>query len=124
MTAIPASVRPFRLGVHLTEGGADVAVFASHATAVELCLIAPAAKATATSGRRAPALAPAARGLGLRRRCDQAQLDRSGVRSEHGDVRATLGEMDAEPERTSCCLLYTSDAADDLLCVDLGGRRI
>src|SRR5659263_780338 len=23
-----------------------------------------------------------------------------------------------------CCLLYTSDAADDLLCVDLGGRRI
>src|SRR5450756_919759 len=26
------------------------------------------------------------------------------------------------PFRT--CLLYTSDAADDLLCVDLGGRRI
>ena len=24
----------------------------------------------------------------------------------------------------SHCLLYTSDAADDLLCVDLGGRRI
>ena len=24
----------------------------------------------------------------------------------------------------SNCLLYTSDAADDLLCVDLGGRRI
>ena len=24
----------------------------------------------------------------------------------------------------SPCLLYTSDAADDLLCVDLGGRRI
>src|SRR5450756_2351784 len=24
----------------------------------------------------------------------------------------------------SGCLLYTSDAADDLLCVDLGGRRI
>src|SRR5450756_1028189 len=24
----------------------------------------------------------------------------------------------------SLCLLYTSDAADDLLCVDLGGRRI
>ena len=23
----------------------------------------------------------------------------------------------------SRCLLYTSDAADDLLCVDLGGRR-
>src|SRR5450756_1890649 len=27
-------------------------------------------------------------------------------------------------ERYSACLLYTSDAADDLLCVDLGGRRI
>src|SRR5450756_3065402 len=26
--------------------------------------------------------------------------------------------------RSPCCLLYTSDAADDLLCVDLGGRRI
>src|SRR5450756_2974527 len=26
--------------------------------------------------------------------------------------------------RCSACLLYTSDAADDLLCVDLGGRRI
>src|SRR5659263_343654 len=28
--------------------------------------------------------------------------------------------------RATCetCLLYTSDAADDLLCVDLGGRRI
>ena len=25
---------------------------------------------------------------------------------------------------TQPCLLYTSDAADDLLCVDLGGRRI
>eukprot|EP00657_Telonema_sp_P-1_P005999 TRINITY_DN23907_c0_g1_i1.p1 TRINITY_DN23907_c0_g1~~TRINITY_DN23907_c0_g1_i1.p1 ORF type:complete len:128 (+),score=55.12 TRINITY_DN23907_c0_g1_i1:122-505(+) len=26
-------------------------------------------------------------------------------------------------ERFYICLLYTSDAADDLLCVDLGGRR-
>ena len=26
--------------------------------------------------------------------------------------------------KTRSCLLYTSDAADDLLCVDLGGRRI
>ena len=26
--------------------------------------------------------------------------------------------------RRKPCLLYTSDAADDLLCVDLGGRRI
>ena len=27
-------------------------------------------------------------------------------------------------EAMHLCLLYTSDAADDLLCVDLGGRRI
>ena len=27
-------------------------------------------------------------------------------------------------EALNTCLLYTSDAADDLLCVDLGGRRI
>ena len=26
--------------------------------------------------------------------------------------------------QTHCCLLYTSDAADDMQCVDLGGRRI
>ena len=26
--------------------------------------------------------------------------------------------------KNKICLLYTSDAADDLLCVDLGGRRI
>ena len=27
-------------------------------------------------------------------------------------------------DNLNTCLLYTSDAADDLLCVDLGGRRI
>src|SRR5680860_1610509 len=30
----------------------------------------------------------------------------------------------SEPRRRWVCLLYTSGAADDLLCVDLGGRRI
>ena len=34
----------------------------------------------------------------------------------------SLGGTDAA--LFSICLLYTSDAADDLLCVDLGGRRI
>eukprot|EP00657_Telonema_sp_P-1_P012675 TRINITY_DN9373_c0_g1_i1.p1 TRINITY_DN9373_c0_g1~~TRINITY_DN9373_c0_g1_i1.p1 ORF type:complete len:100 (-),score=15.16 TRINITY_DN9373_c0_g1_i1:12-311(-) len=34
--------------------------------------------------------------------------------------------VDCDNPGTNCmsCLLYTSDAADDLLCVDLGGRRI
>src|SRR5659263_412347 len=36
-----------------------------------------------------------------------------GVEVLHGDAL-----------RLEFCLLYTSDAADDLLCVDLGGRRI
>src|SRR5665213_4136778 len=35
-----------------------------------------------------------------------------------------MGQEFLEDKQWSCCLLYTSDAADDLLCVDLGGRRI
>ena len=31
---------------------------------------------------------------------------------------------ESAPEESAPCLLYTSDAADDLLCVDLGGRRL
>ena len=34
------------------------------------------------------------------------------------------GHEERRPEGVRGCLLYTSDAADDLLCVDLGGRRI
>src|SRR5450756_3261052 len=45
------------------------------------------------------------------------------------DVLASLGNhrLDELVDRLALitdCLLYTSDAADDLLCVDLGGRRI
>ena len=32
--------------------------------------------------------------------------------------------LSRQKETYKICLLYTSDAADDLLCVDLGGRRI
>src|SRR5665809_5429 len=35
-------------------------------------------------------------------------------------IRKAAKDMDQPPD----CPLYTSDAADDLLCVDLGGRRI
>src|SRR5450756_3240426 len=34
----------------------------------------------------------------------------------------SMGQTVETPYKT--CLLYTSDAADELLCVDLGGRRI
>ena len=56
------------------------------------------------SGRRVPFAVGA---LGDASRAPLAVL------SNHGKEMAPLG-----------CLLYTSDAADDLLCVDLGGRRI
>src|SRR5450756_2049604 len=43
-----------------------------------------------------------------------------------GDNKVWVGPMNSNPSLSQgdCCLLYTSDAADDLLCVDLGGRRI
>src|SRR5450756_3232360 len=33
-------------------------------------------------------------------------------------------QLTSDDAEVVVCLLYTSDAADDLLCVDLGGRRI
>src|SRR5680860_865873 len=60
-----------------------------------------------------------------------AVLDLLGVR--HGVVAVTKADrVDADlltlaslevEDHLEGCLLYTSDAADDLLCVDLGGRR-
>src|SRR5450756_1260670 len=35
-----------------------------------------------------------------------------------------IEDLMADLKKNYTCLLYTSDAADDLLCVDLGGRRI
>src|SRR5450756_3164415 len=43
----------------------------------------------------------------------------AGERKPYGRPRPGHGAGRLLP-----CLLYTSDAADDLLCVDLGGRRI
>src|SRR5450756_3130281 len=67
----------------------------------------------------------------------------SSIKTPFGDVsymRGSIGDADVcvlkrhgeghvvPPHlinyRANICLLYTSDAADDLLCVDLGGRRI
>src|SRR5450756_2468211 len=41
------------------------------------------------------------------------------LKMRNGDIQQTSPQA-----LQSGCLLYTSDAADDLLCVDLGGRRI
>src|SRR5450756_2665474 len=46
-----------------------------------------------------------------------------GVTEDQADADTGADGREAVPKGTNC-LLYTSDAADDLLCVDLGGRRI
>src|SRR5680860_271298 len=47
-----------------------------------------------------------------------------GVRPKESALVRLAGEAGALGVARIPCLLYTSDAADDLLCVDLGGRRI
>ena len=51
-----------------------------------------------------------------------------GVSALKSMLAPVLGKLDTIgkrfDEQANACLLYTSDAADDLLCVDLGGRRI
>ena len=59
------------------------------------------------------------------KRQDQEQRPRGELpvrddRTERGGRAAARPTADP----ASGCLLYTSDAADDPLCVDLGGRRI
>src|SRR5680860_1918625 len=49
-----------------------------------------------------------------------------GSRPDTGAIDITFyrDDVDTRSGKPGYCLLYTSDAADDLLCVDLGGRRI
>src|SRR5680860_588987 len=51
------------------------------------------------------------------------ELDRQLSLSE-AVMRTKVLRAEAGFAQVAACLLYTSDAADDLLCVDLGGRRI
>src|SRR5680860_1870475 len=51
---------------------------------------------------------------------DRGAIEGSGPRAGVATVHV-VGQW---PGSSKGCLLYTSDAADDLLCVDLGGRRI
>ena len=50
-------------------------------------------------------------------------LDDIGLKSYNLEESRDILEI-VESRYNRVCLLYTSDAADDLLCVDLGGRRI
>ena len=56
-------------------------------------------------------------------------LDKMGSLASEPAIQRLLEEIKAQANQnlsafSRICLLYTSDAADDLLCVDLGGRRI
>src|SRR5450756_3221655 len=70
------------------------------------------------------------RNVNLRQPCIVRHLNAShGQESQVGVVHHDQLALDATPyerfkPQSTDCLLYTSDAADDLLCVDLGGRRI
>src|SRR5450756_3121318 len=51
-------------------------------------------------------------------------MDRSGAFHITPSSLPLSGRQGLGAKALTPCLLYTSDAADDLLCVDLGGRRI
>src|SRR5659263_698667 len=57
--------------------------------------------------------------------CDAPRFHQHDLHAD-AEVALDLRLDDLLPllEAADPCLLYTSDAADDLLCVDLGGRRI
>src|SRR5450756_1201284 len=58
--------------------------------------------------------------------CAPPRSDASGRRFRRALMKqlAIRLSWQTTPAKSLVCLLYTSDAADDLLCVDLGGRRI
>ena len=56
-------------------------------------------------------------------RRDAAESE-AAVASMREALGPAVDELEALEALLVACLLYTSDAADDLLCVDLGGRRI
>ena len=53
--------------------------------------------------------------------CIRDRLRKAGFGEEANGHNAILAGFQGQRQ---CCLLYTSDAADDLRCVELGGRRI
>src|SRR5450756_2082882 len=59
----------------------------------------------------------------LRQILDERAVDLDLVERKASEI-AEAGISGAKIVHRDACLLYTSDAADDLLCVDLGGRRI
>ena len=66
------------------------------------------------------------RGLGdvYKRQRDGVPPPRKIEVTLRGPMRAAVVSISRVNARAKRCLLYTSDAADDLLCVDPGGRLI
>ena len=54
----------------------------------------------------------------------QGHVDYLSKAADQGNILIVGLNTDASVSRIKGCLLYTSDAADDLLCVDFGGRRL
>src|SRR5450756_2725172 len=86
---------------------------------------------TVPSNAHPSSLAPSAENCTRRlprKSCDSSRCPDRTILSESDrsrrPTRRTLKCISAGWEDIGTCLLYTSDAADDLLCVDLGGRRI
>ena len=52
---------------------------------------------------------------------NQIEALRRQIRTNNDVMTKTIDEL---KKQFKACLLYTSDAADDMQCVDLGGRRI
>src|SRR5665811_2618239 len=63
--------------------------------------------------------------ISIRKQCELLDVSRSNFYYEPiGESELNLKTMRLMDEEFLDCLLYTSDAADDLTRVDLGGRRI
>ena len=52
------------------------------------------------------------------------KADKQGSDKAYNETDWNSSSGKVKAHRLYICLLYTSDAADDLLCVDLGGRRL
>jgi len=63
---------------------------------------------------------------GFEKEPDQEYIERQDILEKSKGIFAKTSDFQTGIPLTQLliCLLYTSDAADDLLCVDLGGRRI
>ena len=59
-----------------------------------------------------------------KRQDDETLFHDGEIMTQYKAVTVTSKALDVQAGLYELCLLYTSDAADDLLCVDLGGRRI